>query len=144
MLMHVVVTYESRSGNTKAAAQLIAGGLQASGGVVTLTPVDRPDFGALAQADLIVVGTWTDGFFFFGQRPGMAGKIAGNLPDIWDKPVYSFVTYAKNPGQSHVKLGEMLEAKGAFSIGASAIHRNELEAGASAVVDAIVEQYAAS
>lgn len=142
--MDVVVTYESRSGNTQAAAQLIAGGLSQSGASVTLTPIARPDYGALARADLIVVGTWTDGLFFFGQRPAMAGKIAGKLPDIWDKPVYSFVTYAVNPGKSHVKLGEILEAKGAIALGATAIKRDDLEAGAADVVDAIVEEYAAS
>ncbi|NNC81409.1 MAG: flavodoxin family protein [Acidimicrobiales bacterium] len=139
--MQVVVTYESRTGNTRTAAQLVAGGLKDAGAEVTIGPVDTPDFKALADADLVVVGTWTDGAFFLGQRPGGAGNIARSLPDLWDKRVYSFVTYALNPGRSHEKLADLLEAKGARSLGASAFHRNRLQDDASTFVDGIIDYY---
>ena len=56
-------------------------------------PVDEPDYGALAKADAVIVGTWCGGLFFFGQHPGGAGKIAGQLPDLWDKATFAFVTW---------------------------------------------------
>ncbi len=142
--MHVVVTYESRTGNTRRAAQLVAGGLRAAGADIALAPIGQVDFGQLARADLVVVGTWTDGLFFFGQRPGGGGKIARELPDLWDKQTYSFVTYAKNPGRSHVKLGELLEAKGAISLGEAAFHRRRLEDDVTMFVDGIIEEFAAN
>ena len=139
--MNVVVTFESRTGNTQRAAQLVAGGLKSAGADVHLTPVTQPDYKALAQADLVVVGTWTDGLFFFGQRPGGGGKIARSLPELWDKRTFSYVTYAVNPGRSHYKLAEILEAKGARSLGASALHRTNLEADAAEFVDGIIEHF---
>ena len=139
-----MVAYESRTGNTQRAAQLVAGGLRSAGAEVTLSPVTQPDFKALAKADLIVVGTWTDGLFFFGQRPGGAGKIARSLPDLWDKPTYSYVTYAVNPGRSHQKLADLLEAKGAVSMGAAAFHRGRLVEEVTAFVDEVIDAYAAS
>ena len=142
--MKVVVTYESRTGTTRRAAQLVAGGLRGAGADVSIAPIASVGFGELAQADLVVVGTWTDGLFFFGQRPGGGGKIARLLPDLWDKQTYSFVTYAKNPGRSHEKLGELLEAKGAVSLGAAAFHRRRLESDVTSFVDEVIDEFAAS
>ena len=141
--MKVAVAYESRTGNTRRAARLVAGGLDGAGADVALMPMVDLDFKELAQADLIVVGSWTDGLFFFGQRPGGAGKIARLLPDLWDKPTYSFVTYAVNPGRSHNKLGELLQTKGARSFGESAFNRNNLVDDVTAFVDEIIDHFAA-
>ena len=78
--MDVLVTYESRTGTTRRAAQLVGGGLRDAGATVSVAPVSAIDLDDLARADLVVVGTWTDGLFFFGQRPGGGGKIARVLP----------------------------------------------------------------
>lgn len=141
--MNVVVTFESRTGNTQRAAQLVAGGLKSAGADVTISPVGLPNYKALAEADLIIVGTWTDGMFLFGQRPGGAGKIARSLPELWDKRTFSYVTYAYNPGRSHEKLADILEAKGARSLGAAALHRNHLEQDVGEFVDGIIDHFAA-
>lgn len=142
--MQVVVTYESRTGNTKTAARLVAGGLRSAGADVTLAAVDAVSFGDLARADLVVVGTWCGGLFFFGQHPGGGGKIAGELPDLWDKATYSFVTYAHNPGKAAEKLGEILEAKGSVNLGSGSLHRERLEEDAAAFVDQIIDEYAST
>ena len=139
--MQVVVTYESRTGNTQRAARLVAGGLKDAGAEVTLGPVEYPDYKALAEADLVVVGTWTDGLFFFGQRPGGAGKIARSLPDLWDKRVYTYVTYAKNPGRSHEKLAEIMAAKGARPLGTEAFHRRRLDEEVPRFVDSVIDHF---
>jgi len=46
--MHVVVTYESRTGNTATAAKHVAKRLDKAGAEVSLFAVDEPDYGALA------------------------------------------------------------------------------------------------
>lgn len=137
--MRVVVTYESRGGNTRRAAELIAGGLSNAGAEVTLGAVGKVGLDAMASADMLFVGTWTDGFFFFGQRPASAGKIANLLPDVWGKPTYSFVTYAKNPGKAHLGLSSLMRAKGAETLGEKAFHRNRLEDEVTAFVDEVIE-----
>ncbi len=139
--MKVVVTYESRSGNTQRAAQLIAGGLGDAGADVSIGRIGEVDFGTLASADLVIVGTWTGGLFFFGQHPGDGGRIANGLPDLWDIDTWSYVTYAHNPGKAADKLAEVLEAKGAHSLGSAAFHRNKLQAEVTAFVDEIIDHY---
>lgn len=141
--MQVVVTYESRTGNTERAARLVAGGLESAGADVSLMPITALDFKRLAQADVVIVGSWTDGAFFFGQRPGGGGKIARLLPDIWDKRAFAFVTYAINPGRSHNKLGDILAAKGARSLGESAFHRDRLVEDVTEFVDQVIDHFAA-
>jgi len=141
--MLVAVTYESRTGTTARASRLIAGGLKTAGADVAVMPIEALDFKPLARADLIIVGTWTDGAFFFAQRPGGGGKIARMLPEIWDKRAFAFVTYALNPGRSHNKLGDILAAKGARSLGEFAFHRNRLEADVAGFVDQVIDHFAA-
>lgn len=142
--MHVAVTYESRTGNTATAAQHIARRLRSAGAEVSLFSVDEPDFGALAKADAVIVGTWCGGLFFFGQHPGGAGKIAGNLPDLWDKATFAFVTYAHNAGPAANKLGEVLEAMGAVNLGVGIIHRNKIADDAAVFVDDVLAQFASN
>lgn len=142
--MHVAVTYESRTGNTATAAQHIAKRLRDAGADVSLFPVDEPDFGALAKADAVIVGTWCGGLFFFGQHPGGAGKIAGKLPELWDKATFAFVTYAHNAGPAATKLGEVLEAMGSVNLGVGTIHRNKIPEDAAAFVDDVLAEFASA
>jgi len=142
--MDVVVIFDSRTGNTERAAGLIGSGLQQAGASVAVYGLDDVDFGALARADLVVVGTWTGGLFFFGQHPGGAGKIATVLPDLWDKATFAYVTYAHNAGPAAEKMGEVLDGMGAVNLGTAALHRNKLDDECAAFVDQILSELAAS
>ena len=142
--MHVVVTYESKTGNTEQAAHKVAEGLHRAGATVTVFSIDAVDYGALAKADVVVVGTWCGGLFFFGQHPGGAGKIAGELPDLWDKATFSFVSYAHNPGAAAEKLGEILEAMGAVNLGSGTIHRDRIAEDAAEFVQEIIAEMASA
>lgn len=138
--MHVVVTYESKTGNTEQAAFYIAKGLHDAGASVATFPIDSVDFGQLAKADVVIVGTWCGGLFFFGQHPGGAGKITEELPDLWDMATFAFVSYAHNPGSAAEQLGDVLEAIGAVNLGVGTIHRNNLkEDSAKFVADVLAE-----
>lgn len=132
--MKVVVLYESRTGTTRDAAELIGGAaLRAGAGAVAVFPVDALAPKELAEADMVFVGTWVDGLFFFGQRPGGARKIWA-LPAIDNKRMAVFCTYAKNPGPTLRKLAGILEAKGAVVTEEQAFHRKRLTVGLDAFV----------
>lgn len=142
--MDVVVIFDSKTGNTERAAGIIGAGLQRAGAKVSVYSIDEVDLGALARADLAVIGTWTGGLFFFGQHPGGAGKIATVLPDLWDKATFAYVTYAHNPGPAAEKMGDVLDAMGAVNLGAAALHRNNLEEECGSFVDQILAEVTTS
>ena len=73
--MKIVVLHQSRTGNTKRAAELIGGAVQSAGAEVAVRPISNIDYKELADADLVFIGTWVDGLILLGQRPGDAGKI---------------------------------------------------------------------
>lgn len=121
-IVRTVLIYESLTGTTQKAAELIAEELRSSGVEVTACSVDEVDFAAIAQADLVVVGSWVDGLLIVGQRPGKAGKLR-QLPVIDGKKAAVFCTYAINPGKTLAKLTEIVTDLGGDVIGGVAIHR---------------------
>ena len=65
-----IVLVESLTGNTWKAGEKIAANLQQSGwGVSSVCSVRKPDLHALETADLVLLGSWTDGIFVAAQRP---------------------------------------------------------------------------
>ena len=136
--MKAVVLYESRSGNTMRAAELVAGALQAAGADVVLRPVLDAPLDETANADILFIGTWVDGAIIAGHRPGGQRNLR-LLPDLWDIPVAAFMTYAIYPGRVTSAFARFLEHKGARVVLARAFHRKRLPAGiAEFVADAIV------
>ena len=124
--MNIVVIHQSRSGNTKKAAELIGGAIASSENKVTVRSTENLDFKELADADLIFVGTWVDGLILFGHRPGDIGKL-NLIPPLWGKNVVAFMTHAVNPGKAASKFSSFLEAKGAKVISSRAINKRELD-----------------
>lgn len=142
--MKVVVVYESRTGNTARAAELIGRSFAAQGHEVSVFPTRGVDLKALSEADVAVVGTWTDGLILFGHRPGGAGNIAKYLPTMWDKPTYAYVTYAVRPGNVLRGFNKLLASKGANVLGALELHRKHLETDAPDFVDGVLSAYASA
>src|SRR6516225_9137894 len=97
--MDAVIIYESLTGNTEKASKLIAGQLRAAGVPTTVCRITNIDYQALADADLVIVGTWVDGIFVVGQRPGRGERIR-RLPVLDRKRCLVFCTYALNPGRT--------------------------------------------
>jgi hypothetical protein len=125
-----MVIYESMTGNTRQAAGLIAGELGRGGlEVVGLSPAHAVDLQALSAAELVVVGTWTDGMLVVGQRPGRAGRLQ-QLPAMQGKRAVVYCTYAINPGRTIDKLMGIVTGRGADVMGGLALHRRHLEEGA--------------
>ena len=124
--MKVVVLHQSRTGNTKKAAELIGGAVQSSGASVSVRSVSNIDYKELADADLIFVGSWVDGLIMFGHRPGDSGKIK-KVPKLWDKNVIAFMTHALNPGNAAEKMASLLEEHGANVLATRSLNRHRLE-----------------
>jgi hypothetical protein len=133
----VVVIYESLTGNTRKAAGTIAAELQAAGHDAVACPTFDIDYQALHEADLVVVGGWTDGLFFVGQRPGRAGRLR-KLPSLVGKRAVCFVTYALDPGRTLDKLIAIVEDLGAQVEGGMTIRRDRLADGARDLADRVV------
>ncbi|MCH2437733.1 MAG: hypothetical protein MK182_01290 [Acidimicrobiales bacterium] len=131
--MNVVVIHQSRTGNTQRAAELIGGAVAATGATVTVRPVTNLDYGELALADLVFVGTWVDGLVLFGHRPGDAEKVS-QIPPLWDKKVVAFMTHALYPGNAADKLAALLSGNGAEVVAARSLNRRHLEVEAPAFV----------
>lgn len=135
--MQIAVVYASRTGNTRRAAELIGTAVEERGHTVSIQSVDELDYKVLADADLVVLGTWVSGHFVIGQKPGDARRLA-KVPKLTGKPVAIFLTYALNPGSALGKLEKALVREGADVIGGYAWKRSALPAGIEDFVDGVL------
>lgn len=133
-MRNVVVIYESLTGNTKRAAWLMGDEFYRRGVATRLFPANAVDADALAAADLVVIGTWVDGIFVVGQRPGRHGRLKA-LPDLTGKKCLVYCTFALNPGKVLDKLQHTVEMLGGEVLGGMTIRRDDLEQGAVEFVD---------
>lgn len=143
-MKNAVVIYETLTGNTRKAGERIARELGASGVAAVACPTAEIDYPALAAADLVVIGTWTDGMVLFGQKPGRAGRIWSKVPALDRKKTALYCTFAVAPGKTLPKLEAMLrDHQGADVVGGLAIRRNRIEEGAESFVAQLVARAAA-
>jgi flavorubredoxin len=133
--MRAVVIYESLTGNTAKAARLIAHEVAARGVDVAVYPITDVDLKALAEADVVFVGTWVDGLVLFGHRPGRAGRLR-SLPVIDGKRVAAFMTYAVHAGKALDRFARLLEERGGEVVARTLLRRDRLEQGVADFVTA--------
>ena len=135
--MKAIVIYESLTGNTRKAGELIAAELTASGVDTIACSIKAIDLQQLSEAELVVVGSWVDGLFLFGQKPAGVRRLV-NLPVIDGKKTAVYCTYALEAGKTLEKLSGIVGRRGGDVIGGVAIKRNALEEGAADFVDRLV------
>jgi flavorubredoxin len=135
--VEAVVIYESLTGNTARAGQAIAARLTAEGLPTRAYPITKIDYQALSRAELVIVGSWTDGLVFVGQRPGRLGRIT-SMPALAGKRAVVYLTYAIDAGKALQKLSSAVEARGAEVIGGQTIRRDKVDAGVEDLVDRIL------
>jgi flavodoxin len=135
--MKAIIIYESLTGNTRKAAELMAPALGARGiDVLAVCPVSDVDLQALSLADVVVVGSWVDGIFVIGQRPARHAKLQA-LPAMAGKKAVVFCTFALNPGKVLDKMTRTIESLGATVLGGLAIRRTQVEAGVEQFADRV-------
>ena len=128
--VQVAIIYESLTGNTERAARLMGDAFWERGVSTRLFPTGSVDTDVVAAADIVVVGSWTDGLLIVGQRPAKARKLRKHLPDLTGKHCFVYCTYAITPRKTLGKLQKVVEAHGGQVVGGLTIRRDELEAGA--------------
>jgi hypothetical protein len=141
--VRAIVIYESLTGNTKTAGEAIAQRLRASGVAATAFPITNIDYQELSAADLVVIGSWVDGIFVVGQRPGRVGRIA-KMPSIAGKRAVVYLTYALNPGKALQKLSDTVSGLGAEVLGGVTIRRDHIVEGVDDFVDRILDTTAST
>lgn len=125
--MDAVIIYETLTGNTEQAARLVATELYRYSVDCRIYKIDAVDEEQVAKADLVLIGSWTDGALIALQRPGRAGKFKHLLPDLTGKRCVTFCTYAINPGKTVDKLGKAVAEHGGEVLGGFAMHRKHLK-----------------
>lgn len=134
--MQVAIIYESLTGNTRKASQLMADELRAEGHLAQAMAVDRVDLEFLQAADVVVLGTWVHGAFVLAQSPATFKLNAA--PAMQGKQAVVFCTYALAAGNSLTKLTGFAEALGLTVLGGMLIKRNHLQEGAAQLVDRLL------
>lgn len=135
--MDAVVIFESLTGNTAKAGKAIAARLTANGVPAVACPITQIDYSALSRAELVVVGSWVDGFIVVGQRPGRAGRIA-KMPALAGKRAAVYLTYAIDPGKALQKMSDAVADLGADVLGGTTIRRDKLDDGVQDFVDRLL------
>jgi len=132
-----LVIWESLTGTTHKAAELIAAGLRTGGVETSVSPVTAIDLAALSAADVVVVGSWTDGIVFVGQKPGRQSRL-WSMPFLTGKRAFVYCTYAVDAGHAVDKLADIVRDRGAEVLGGRKVHRFHLERDCKAVVDQVL------
>lgn len=124
--MKAAILFQSLTGNTRKAGELIAANLQQEGwGITTVTPMKDLEMAAIQNADVVIIGTWVHGLFVVGQAPWGLGAI-NHLPALRGKLAATYCTFALNPGTTLDKLDSAVSHLGAEVIGGLALNRSRL------------------
>lgn len=135
--MHAIVIYESLTGNTAKAGREIAAQLTEAGISTVASPIDQIDLSALSKADLVIVGSWVDGLFFVGQKPGRAGRLK-KMPVIDGKKAAVYCTYALQDGKTLEKMSTIVTRRGGDVIGGYALRRDRLDSDITSFVNRLL------
>jgi len=100
--------------------------LRAVGVEASVSPATHVDLAALSAADLVIVGSWTDGLVFVGQKPGRQSRLWA-LPYMTGKQAFVYCTYAVDAGHAVDKLADIVRDRGAEVLGGKAVHRFHLD-----------------
>ena len=136
--MQAVVIFESLTGNTAKAGRAIAAQLTGAGVSTRAFPITAIDYQALSRADLVIVGSWTDGLIVVGQKPGRLGRIKA-MPALAGKRAVVYLTYAIDPGHALQKMSDAVEARGAEVLGGQLIRRDKLQQGVADFVERVLD-----
>ena len=115
--MKAAIVYRSRTGTTRRFAEQIGAHLGTLGIASIVASVGEADPAAVASADVVLLGCWTNGFMVIGQHPDQPWiEFAHALPSLTGKKVGFFTTYSILTGSMFGKMRREL-ADRAGSIG---------------------------
>ena len=143
--MKTAILYQSLRGGTKKLAHSLAEDFHRKGSTVGVYPITEIDAQFVLTADLLVIGTWTDGLFGLGARPAQLNKI-NTLPDINHRNVALFVTYEISPDNSLKGFSEWANRRGASVVATHGFKvrgpfRKDIQADMASFVDEALSQF---
>lgn len=110
--MKVSIVFDTRTGTTAAAAERMAEVVRAAGHECSLENVSRADPRAVARADAVVLGGWTQGWFVIRQHPSDGVLAFIEKLSLGGRPVAVFATYRLAVGSTVTQLARAVEAAG--------------------------------
>ena len=106
------VVYRSRTGRTRRYAEEIGAHLRTRGLQVVVASVGDADPMALAAADIVLLGCWTNGLLVVMQHPDQPWiDFVREIPSLDGPRVGLFATYRYLTGSMFAKMREALASK---------------------------------
>ncbi len=110
--MKASIIYNSKSGITEAYAKEIGKFLSEEGVDNKVTSIHDYDKMYLQSADIVLLGSWTSGLFFFAQHPDKIWKeFAQEMPEVNTQALALFTTYKLTTGSMFRKMEAKLKGK---------------------------------
>ncbi len=124
----VLVVYDSLTGHTEKVARQVAGSLKGRGAEVKLLPIRRVGLAEITWADMLVVGTWVQGFVVAGVKPAKTTtKWLAGLPRLGGKSAAVFCTYGVSARDVPSRLARSMADRGAEVAAVAAISHSRAE-----------------
>ena len=99
--MRIAIVYDSRTGTTRAAAIAMGCQFEEQGHSCQVQSVSEADPTRIVEADMVCVGSWTRGLFFFLQSATPATmRFLESLGDLAGKQALVFATYKISTGST--------------------------------------------
>ena len=116
--MNIAIVYDSSTGTTAKAAEVMGKMLEDQGHQCRVQSVAQADPADISEADLICIGTWVKGLFIIFQHPTEETmQFIEQLGSLAGKNVVVFCTYKLAAGSTLSQMAKALEAKGANVVG---------------------------
>jgi len=117
----VLVVFESHSGHTSTTARELSDFLSDAGVTVVTARMSDIGLNQIVAADLVVLGTWVEGFGFVRVGPARAtARAIKALPALGATKFATFCTYRFAARDTLAKLQRLLEAKGGHVVASRA------------------------
>ena len=111
-MSRVAIVFESHTGTTAAAAELMAEVVRKAGHECTVTSIHDAEKTRVAGADALCIGTWTKGWFIIGQHPAEGTMAFISDLSLNGKPVAVFATYKLAAGGTLRQMANAVESAG--------------------------------
>jgi len=109
----ILVAFESRGGHTEALARSLAGTLEQTGAKARVRRLAEIGLEDVADADLVVLGTWVEGLVVANVGPAKTTRAAiAGLPELGATTFATFCTYGVAPKGTLGELRRLLDARG--------------------------------
>ncbi len=135
--MRIAIVYDSRTGTTKAAAEMMAELATSEGHQCSAVSVTDAKPGDVSSADAVCVGSWTEGLFFILQHATKATIEFIDTLTLDGKPAAVFCTYKTSPGKMLPKMAEAMTDRGAQVTGQFKTRGRKVPEGFASWVDSL-------